>query len=183
LGTEKDSKENDGAITIMEWIMNVNVDARVAYYLLLTEKVMDQLDNEEGYLQARKTIDMCWDWVKDKKYSGDDLYLMLDNEDDGGVSIYEQFTDDPQQVAIWFCVIYAIAYTIWQAYKHENQKYVPQPIEIVDDDTIDEFMINIRKIHGYSESWADILKQYLLDYYSLVSSNKKIHRSEIMNKI
>jgi hypothetical protein len=87
---------------------------------------------------------MCWDWVEDKKYSGDEFYDMLDNED-GGVTNYEQFTDDPQQLAIWFCGLYAIAYTIWQAYQHENQKYVPQPIEIVDDSVIDEFMTEIKK--------------------------------------
>jgi len=126
---------------------------------------------------------MCWEWVEEKKYSGDELYLMLDNEDDGGVSIYELFTDDPQQERIWLCIIDAIAYTIWQAYKHENDEYLPQPIETVDDDTIDEFMTNIRKIHGYNENWESILKQYLLDHYSPESSNKKIFRSEIMNKI
>lgn len=87
---------------------------------------------------------MCWDWVEDKKYSGDEFYDMLDNED-GGVTNYEQFTDDPQQLAIWFCGLYAIAYTIWQAYQHENQIYFPAPIELVDDSVIDEFMTEDRK--------------------------------------
>lgn len=81
---------------------------------------------------------MCWDWVEDKKHSGDELYDMFVNEDDTGVSIYEQFTDDPQQKAIWFCVLYAIAYTIWQAYQYENQIYLPAPVELVDDSVIDE---------------------------------------------
>jgi hypothetical protein len=165
----------------MEWIMNVNADARVAYLLTLTEKVMDKIENEEGYHQARKAIDMCWDWVEGKKHGGD-FYLMLDNEDGTGVNVYIEFTDDPQQKAIWFCIINAMLYTIWQAYQYEKEESVPQ-IEMVDDDTIDEFMSKIKEIHGYDESCADILKQYLLDHYSPASSNKKIDRSEIMNKI
>jgi len=40
---------HNGGVPFMEWIMNVNKDARVAYLLTLTEKVMDQLDHEEGY--------------------------------------------------------------------------------------------------------------------------------------
>jgi hypothetical protein len=27
---------------------------------------MDKIDNEEGYIQTRKTIDMCWDWLDDQ---------------------------------------------------------------------------------------------------------------------
>ncbi|MGA9175237.1 MAG: Imm6 family immunity protein [Thermoactinomyces sp.] len=128
----------------MEWIMNMSIDARAAYLLTLTEKAMEKIENEEGYHQARKAIDMCWDWVEDKKYSGDELYLIFDNEDDGGVSVYLEFTDDPQQETIWFSIGYAIAYTIWQAYQYENEEYVPQPIELVDDSTIGEFMKEIK---------------------------------------
>ena len=72
------------------------------------------------------------------------FYLIFDNEDDGGVSVYLEFTDDPQQEAIWFSIGYAIAYTIWQAYQYENEEYVPQPIELVDDSTIGEFMKEIK---------------------------------------
>jgi hypothetical protein len=118
-----------------------------------------------------------------KKHEGIELYLMLDNEEDKGVALYEQFTDDPHQETIWICVIDAIAYTIWQAYQYENQKYLPQPIETVDNDTIGEFMSNIRKINGYDENWASVLREYLLTHYSPASSDKKIKRSEIMSQI
>lgn len=59
---------------------------------------------------------MCWEWVEEKKHSGY-IYLMLDNEDDNGVSIYAEFTNDPEQISIWICLSYAI----WQAYGYENE--------------------------------------------------------------
>jgi hypothetical protein len=166
----------------MEWVENVNSDARVAYLLALTEKIIDQIENEEGYIQTRKTIDMCWDWVEEKIHGGDALYDMLENEDDTGVGIYIQFTDDPQQESIWFCVVYAIAYTIWQAYQYEKEEYVPQSIEMVDDSTIDDFMEKIKEVDGYQEEWAERLKQYLLEN-SPAGSDKKIKREEMIGLI
>lgn len=165
----------------MEWLIGVHTDARAAFLLALTEKVIDQIDLEEGYQKARETLNMCWDWVEEKKHQGSDLYHMLENEEATGVAIYIQFTDDSQQEAIWFCTVYAIVYTIWQAYKYENQKYMPQPIELIDDDAINEFMAEIREIHGFQEIWVDGLKRYLLEYHSLTSVDKKIRRREILS--
>jgi hypothetical protein len=50
--------DEGGMMTTMEWIENVNADARIAYLLALTEKVMDKIEDEEGYIQTRKTIDI-----------------------------------------------------------------------------------------------------------------------------
>jgi hypothetical protein len=165
--------------------MNINEDARVAYLLALTEKIIDQVT--EGYNDARQAIDKCWKWVEEKKYDGADLYLVFVNEEDGGVSMfYEEAvdTDNHQQASIWLCINYALEYTIWQAYKFEygNDQYVPQPIEIVDDEMIDAFTQEIRKVDGYQEEWAERLKQYLLENYP-AGSDKKIKREEMISLI
>ncbi|MBA4601377.1 Imm6 family immunity protein [Thermoactinomyces mirandus] len=76
----------------MEWYMNINEEARVAYLLVLTEKIIDKVT--EGYNEATKTIDMCWKWVEEKKYDGGDLYIVFDNEDDGGVSMFYIVDDE-----------------------------------------------------------------------------------------
>ncbi|MBA4601727.1 Imm6 family immunity protein [Thermoactinomyces mirandus] len=169
----------------MRWYTNINEEARVAYLLVLTEKIIDQVT--EGYNEARKTIDMCWKWLEEKKYDGDDLYTVFDNEDDGGVSMfYEKAVDaeNPQQASIWLCINYALEYTIWQAYKFEygHDNYVPQPIEIVDDDMIHAFTQEISKVNGYQQAWVDYLKQYLLANYP-ADCNKKITRAEMIELI
>ncbi|MBA4601721.1 Imm6 family immunity protein [Thermoactinomyces mirandus] len=169
----------------MRWYTNINEEARVAYLLVLTEKIIDQVT--EGYNEARKTIDMCWKWIEEKKYDGGDLYTVFDNEDDGGVSMfYEEAVDaeNHQQASIWLCINYALEYTIWQANKFEygHDNYVPQPIEIVDDDMIDLFTQEISKVNGYQQAWVDYLKQYLLENYP-ADCNKKITRAEIIDLI
>jgi Immunity protein Imm6 len=176
---------NKGAQDSMRWYTNINEEARVAYLLVLTEKIIDQIT--EGYNEARKTINMCWKWVEEKKYDGGDLYFIFDNEDDGGVSMfYEEAVDgeNHQQASIWLCINYALEYTIWQAYKFEygHDNYVPQPIEIVDDEMIDEFTKEIAKVDGYQEEWAERLKEYLLENYP-AGSDKKIKREELLNLI
>ena len=176
---------SEGVPIHLRWYMNISEEARVAYLLILTEKIVDQVT--EGYNEARKTIDMCWEWVEEKKYDGVDLYTVFDNEDDGGVSMfYEEAMDaeDHHQESIWLCIIYALEYTIWQAYKsafgHEN--YVPQPIEIVDDDMIDAFTKEMAKGNGYQKSWVEHLKRDFLANYP-ANSNKRITRAKVIGLI
>ncbi|MBA4548796.1 hypothetical protein H1R82_10955 [Thermoactinomyces intermedius] len=169
----------------MSWYTQINEEARVAYLLSLTEKILDQVT--KGPADARKTIDMCWVWVEEKKYDGGDLYSVFDNEEDGGVSMfYEDAVDEEnsQQASIWLCINYALEYTIWQAYKFEygHDNYVPQSIEIVDDEMIDEFTKEIAKTEGYQKEWAKCLKEYLLKHYP-AGSEKKINREQLLNLI
>lgn len=167
----------------MEWIKNIKMDARVAYLLTLTEKLMDKLKNEDGYKQARKSLDMCWEWVEERKYSGDELYIMLDNEEDTGVSVYIELTEDAQKEAIWSCVIDAISYTVWQAYNYENEKYLPAPIELVNESTLDHFNEEIIKIKGFNDGWEGNLKKYIIVNYSSNDNHKKINKIELINQL
>ncbi|WP_033102061.1 hypothetical protein, partial [Thermoactinomyces daqus] len=70
-----------------------------------------------------------------------------------------------------------------QAYQYEKEECVPQPIEMIDDSTIDEIVRKKGEIHGYDENWARALREYLLTRYSPASSDKNINRSEILSQI
>jgi hypothetical protein len=173
----------------LEWVEDVHVDARVAYLLTLIERNLHKIENYEWYPLVRDAIDMCWEWIEEKKYSGEDLYEILDNEDEEGLIYiegvaYGENPYGPQARLVWSCVVDAICYTAWKAYQYENETSMPQPIRMVNDKYIDdEFMEKIKKIEGYQESLAERLKQYLLEHYSLASSDRKIKRSEIVSRI
>ncbi|MBA4551230.1 hypothetical protein H1043_05555 [Thermoactinomyces vulgaris] len=164
----------------MQWYMNINSEAGVAYLLCLTEKIINQV--AEGKKDVRKAISMCWGWVEEKKHHADDIYEVFVNDEAQGVAMYYEFAEDPQQEVIWLCFNYAMEYTIWQAYEYENAIAVPQPIETVDDEIIDEFTKEIAKVDGYQEEWAERLKEYLLKHYP-PDSDKKIKREELLNII
>jgi len=174
----------------MEWIKNVNADARVAYLLTLSEKIMGKIENYEWFHPVRETMDMCWEWVEERKHSGNELYEKLDHEDEDGYedglflieAMYDEVVNDPQVELAWFSILDAICYTTWHAYQYEKRKSVPQPLESESDETIDKFMEKIKQVEGYQEEWAERLKTYLLENYP-ASSDQKIKREEILSQI
>ena len=170
----------------MEWMEIVSPDAKAAYLLTLTEKMMVHIERYHWYGLARKALDMCWEWVEEKKHHGDDLYLRIDNDVDGlghikGVAFVDD-QPDPQEKAIWFCVTQALFYVTWQAYEYEEEEYVPQAVEMVDDEVINWFIEKIARVEGYREEWAGQLKRYLLQRYP-AGSHKKIKREELLKQI
>jgi hypothetical protein len=112
----------------------------------MTERVLDKIENYDWYHLVRKSIDMCWEWVEEKKHSGDNLYENVENEDEEGLIFIEgvSYVGDnaygTQAKLIWSCVLDAECYTAWQAYQYEKEKYLPQSVESESDKTIDEFM-------------------------------------------
>jgi Immunity protein Imm6 len=170
----------------MEWLEKLSSDAKVAYLLTLTEKMMHQIEKYHWYGLARNVMDMCWEWLEEKKHHGDELYLRIDNDVDGlghikGVAFVDD-QPDPQEKALWFCVTQAAFYVTWQAYEYEEEEYVPQAIEITDDEAIDWFMESMRKADGYQEEWSERLKEYLLENHP-ARSDKKIKREELLKLI
>jgi hypothetical protein len=169
---------------MMGWYEKINEDAKAAYVLTLTEKIIDQTKKYEWYPLVREMTDMCWEWVEEKKYGADDLYERFDDEDDGLILIegYPGVKENPQAKSVLFSIIEAVCYVIWQAYQYEKTEYVPQLLESESDQSIDQFMERIREVDGYQEEWAERLKKHLLENYP-AGSDKKIKRSEILSRI
>jgi hypothetical protein len=171
----------------MDWLEKLSSDEKVAYLLTLTEKMMHQTEKYHWYGLARRAMDMCWEWLEEKKHHADELYLRLDNEDGDGLIHIEgvAFVDDqpdPQEEAMWFCVTTALAYVTSQAYEYEREEYVPQTVELVDEEGMDWFMEKIVKVDGYQEEWAERLREYLLKNHP-AGSGKKIKKEELLNLI
>lgn len=171
----------------MKWYEKVNIDAKAAYFLALSEKVLDKLTEFDWFPTARKSMDLCWEWIEEKKYSGLDMYIEIDDEDEGlfvVTTLIDPFSGNSQAESAFWCVLDAVSYTIRRAYIYdEEENKVPQPIEPVNDEnTPDEFMEEIRKVEGYQEEWAEHLKQYLIENYP-AGSKKKIKREELLKLI
>ena len=140
----------------IEWVNNVRSDAKAAYALALVEKYMIEIEKYDWFMMVRKAIDMCWKWVEEKQYSGDDLYETVDNEEEDGLIYIEGLSfvgDDaygPQAELIWSCAVDAVLYTARQAYEMKGEAF-PQPVGINDDEFMDEeFNQKIKKVNGYN---------------------------------
>jgi hypothetical protein len=168
---------------IMKWYKNINEDAKVAFVLTLTEKLSDQTKNYDWYDRIKRVVDMCWDWVENRKYSAVDIYDVFADEDEALVFIehYPGVVDNPALLSLFFCIFDGICYAIWKAYQLEKD-YFPQLLESESDQSIEIFMEKIVKVNGYQEEWADRLKQYLLENYP-AGSDRKIKREELLRLI
>jgi len=144
----------------MNQFNDLSVDARIIYLLSMSELIISDISESEGYEIVVESIEKCWEWVELKSIAAYDLYLYLENMDDTGIITYMQFEDDMDKEKVWICIGNALAYTIREAYQFENEKYLPQTIESVDLDTVESFITNFNQVYGDS-NLAEKLLHYL----------------------
>lgn len=138
---------------------NLSVDAKVVYLLSLSELVINKISKSEGYEVAVESLEKCWEWVKFKNVEAYQLYLYLENIDETDVMTYMQFEEDTDRERVWICIANALAYTIWEAYQYEKEKFLPQTIESVDYETVESFVLNFSQVYV-----SNCLPEKLLDY-------------------
>ena len=87
-------------------------------------------DNVKGLIN--EALKDAWEWVQTGRDVGETLYDFLDNEENG-FTLFQEMEENPQNINAWDCIIDAIAYISKAAYEKKGVKYLPEPIEIVDD--------------------------------------------------
>ncbi|MDQ0227253.1 Imm6 family immunity protein [Metabacillus niabensis] len=127
----------------MDFIQNLSEEAKVAVGLVIAEKMFHLIDrNESGYKIGREALDSCWKWLEGEKVTADDLCTYIDSEDFEDIAEYANGEEGLQKQYAWYSVLDAVSYTIYQAYKREERKVVPQIIEMIDDETINILVEN-----------------------------------------
>ena len=106
-------------------------EKKTAFFIGVSEKSITFLKNEHQAELARNAVECCREWLINRKYDGEFLYELLDNEETG-ITIISDMTDDTVESAIWNCLIDTVAFVSRQAYDGEGAKYFPEPIELVD---------------------------------------------------
>jgi hypothetical protein len=172
----------------VRWYEKVNMDAKAAYFLALSEKILDWLaPYEHWHSIARNTLDMCWEWVEAKMHDSYAMYDELADEDEGFYvlsTLDGVFQDDLQAESVYWCLFFAVSYTLKQALIFENKEHHgPQELKSVNDDsTYIQFMEEIKKTDGYQEEWSGRLKEHLLKNYP-GGCDKQIKREELLTLI
>ncbi|MCY8371622.1 Imm6 family immunity protein [Bacillus haynesii] len=138
-------------------------DCKVIFFLGLSEKVSSVFSRKEDQVFAQEALDKCWEWIKDKNNIGDILYDLLDNEENG-ITIIQEMSDNEIDVAAWNCMIDAVAYTSRKAFEREGVKYYPEPIALVDDALVEHFIDCFEKCIEDSDSYIQRINSLLDDY-------------------
>lgn len=138
-------------------------DGKVIFFLGLSEKVLSVFSQKEDQIYAQKVIYKCWEWVIDKENIGDILYDLLDNEENG-ITIFQEMSVNEVDVIAWNCIIDAVAYTSRKAFEKEGVKYYPEPIALVDDTLVDHFIDCFEKCIENSSSYIQRINSFLDGY-------------------
>ena len=131
--------------------------------------------DDSGYKVGREALISCWKWLEGEKISVDDLYNYIDSEDYIDVAEFANKENDKQKQEAWYSLLDAVSYTIYQAYLKENRKFVPQAVEVVDDETLIIQVKNAFESNNFKkESVSDVIK-YLMENYSVNDSIKTLN--------
>ncbi len=114
-------------------------EKKTAFFIMVSEKSTAFLKNKHQAETAKNALECCREWLVNRKYDGGFLYGLLDNEENG-ITIISEMTDDTAESAIWNCLIDTIAYVSRQAYDVEGAEYFPEPIELVDDNLAEHLL-------------------------------------------
>ena len=157
----------------MEKFTLINKNAKMAFYLFLSDKIIELLNDSDKYTVAKKYLNLCWQWLNEKNVKADELYACLeplDEEEETGIANFMCIETNTQYMKIWSCLCDAFGHIALEAYKFEGASFVPQPLECPESEIIEDFLENFKQLYENSDI-ADRLLDYLVEYYPVSNDN------------
>ena len=170
----------------MKDLNKLNKEARIVFLLFLTQLVIDNLADSEGYDIAVNALQRCWDWVFYKNIEAFDLYDYLGNDDENDVTTFMLSERRETQQKAWLCVDVVLSITIQNAFEYENQKIVPEDIETLNieeemDKTIEFFWDSFTKIYDNTAVVDNLFLQMTNNYP--MGTDKSIKKEDLKSCI
>ena len=110
---------------------------------------------------------------QDSKICPDLLYSRLENMDEKDILTFMEL-DNETNPLVWSCIANYFVLVCYHSYQHSGEKYLPQTIESVDEDTIEAYVLSYQQLLGENNQLVDqlstldleqVLKDPLIDNY------------------
>uniref|UniRef100_UPI003F49ACF6 Imm6 family immunity protein n=1 Tax=Niallia taxi TaxID=2499688 RepID=UPI003F49ACF6 len=124
-------------------------EGKVLFFILLSKEILSDFTQVEDRQLAQNALSKSLEWVKNKEDIGYELYDLLDDEENG-ITIIQEMSDNEKDIAGWNCIIDTVAYTSRKAMEMEGVEYFPEPIALVDDTLVEHFISSIEQVKGDS---------------------------------
>ena len=128
------------------------------FAIKLAEKASSYLQESNIKNLINEAIDICWKSVHTEENLGEVLYNFLDNEENG-FTLFQEMEENKKNISAWDCIIDAVAYISRVAYEKEGIKYLPEPIEIVDDNIFKHMMHSLLLSDGMEHEYIEKVYQ------------------------
>ena len=129
---------------------------KIHHCLRIIENIKKQIGAEEAARYVEKAIDLTRQWLNDKTDVSQKLYDLLDDEE-CSFTLYQESEKDEYMIDVWNCIIDAVAYICRKIYEEQGADYFPEPIELVDDNTIDHMIRSFLLCNGWNENQVNQL--------------------------
>ncbi len=113
-------------------IIKLDQKNKCIFAIKLAEKASSYLQGSNVNSLINEAIEVAWKCIHTEENVGEILYNFLDNEENG-FTLFQEMEKDKKNISAWNCIIDSLAYVSRVAYEKEGVKYLPEPIEIVDD--------------------------------------------------
>lgn len=124
-------KSNDSILYLLQELTFNLVD--LISHIEYKDFVMDSLK------LANQSLD------QDSKICPDILYSRLENVDEKDILTFMEL-DKETNPLVWSCIANYFALVCYHSYQHSGEKYMPQTIESVDEDTIEAYVSSYQQL-------------------------------------
>lgn len=124
-------KSNDSLLYLLQELTFNLVD--LISHIEYKDFVMDSLK------LANQSLD------QDSKICPDILYSRLENVDEKDILTFMEL-DKETNPLVWSCIANYFALVCYHSYQHSGEKYMPQTIESVDEDTIEAYVSSYQQL-------------------------------------
>lgn len=143
-------------------ITKLKMKNKCAFAIKLAEKASSYLRESNVKDLINEAIDVAWKWVHTEENVGEVLYDFLDNEENG-FTLFQEMEEDEKSISAWNCIIDAIAYVSRAAYEKEGVKYLPEPIENVDDNIFTHMVHSLILCDSLEQEYIEKVYQKCLE--------------------
>lgn len=123
----------------------------------LTFNLVDLIRHKEYKdfaLDSLKLADQSLD--QDSKICPDLLYNRLENVDEKDILTFMEL-DKETNPLVWSCIANYFALICYHSYQHSGEKYLPQTIESVDEETLEAYVSSYQQLIAENQKLADQL--------------------------
>ena len=93
---------------------------------------------------------------QDSKICPDLLYSRLENMDEKDILTFMEL-DKETNPLVWSCIANYFVLFCYYSYQHSGEKYLPQTIESVDEETIEAYVLSYQQLLGENNQLVDQL--------------------------
>lgn len=142
-------------------------NASLLYFLQeLTFNLVDLISHKEYkdfVMDSLKLANQSLD--QDSKICPDILYSRLENVDEKDILTFMEL-DKETNPLVWSCIANYFVLVCYHSYQHTGEKYLPQTIECVDEETLEAFVSSYQQLIAENNKLLDQIPALNLGQFS-----------------